>query len=95
MLATLEAPYYIERVSVTSPAKIRKAKKAIFKAFKYQVENRGYTFVEVLSTCPTNWGMSPINSMKWAAENMEKAFPLGVFRDRGAEEDKTEAGANK
>ncbi|RKY28986.1 MAG: 2-oxoglutarate oxidoreductase [Planctomycetota bacterium] len=95
MLATLDAPYYIERVSVATPAKIRRAKKAIFKAFNYQVEERGFTFVEVISTCPTNWGMSPPDAMKWSVEHMEKVFPLGVFRDKGAEKDRTETGADK
>ena len=86
LINTLDAPYYIERVSVTTPGKIRKAKKAIHKAFQYQREGRGYTFVEVVSTCPTNWGMNSPDSMKWAADNMEPIFPLGVFRDQGAEQ---------
>jgi 2-oxoglutarate ferredoxin oxidoreductase subunit beta len=95
MLATLDAPYYIERVSVATPAKIRRAKKAVFKAFNYQAEERGFTFVEIISTCPTNWGLSPPDAMKWADEHMEKVFPLGVFRDRAAEKDRIEAGADK
>jgi 2-oxoglutarate ferredoxin oxidoreductase subunit beta len=92
MLNTLEAPYYIERVSINTPAKIRKAKKAILKAFTYQKEGRGFTFVEVVSTCPTNWGLTPPDAMKWSADNMEPVFPLGLFRDKGAEKEQTESG---
>jgi 2-oxoglutarate ferredoxin oxidoreductase subunit beta len=95
MINTLEAPYYIERVSINTPAKIRKAKKAILKAFTYQKEGRGFTFVEVVSNCPTNWGLTPPDSMKWSAENMEPVFPLGVFRDKGATKEQSEAGEKK
>ena len=59
LLATLVAPYYIERVSLLSPADIIKAKKAVNKAIRYNKENRGFTFIEFISTCPTNWGMNP------------------------------------
>ncbi|MDY6314655.1 MAG: 2-oxoglutarate oxidoreductase, partial [Clostridia bacterium] len=81
MLASLDGPAYIERVTVNNIKNIKAAKAAIEKAFRYQVEGKGYSFVEVVSTCPTNWGMSPIDAMKWMEENMLKHYPLGVFRD--------------
>jgi len=81
MLATLEGPAYIERVAVTRPRDIMKAKQAILKAFKNQVEEKGVSLVEVLSTCPTNWGMRPTEANKWLEENMIPYYPLGVFKD--------------
>ncbi len=80
MLATLEGPAYIERVTVTTPAHIRKAKKAIRKAFEAQIEGKGFTMIEVLSTCPTNWGMSPVEALRWLEENMIPYYPLGVYK---------------
>ena len=85
MLAAVPSSYYIERVAVNTTANINKAKKAIAKAFKYQMEGKGFCMVEVLSTCPTNWGMSPVESLKWLEENMIPYYPLGVYRDKGAE----------
>ena len=85
MLDSLRAPYYIERVSLLSPQDILKAKKAVLKAMKYNNENRGFTFVEFVSTCPTNWGMTPLDAMKWAKENMYPFFPVKLFRDKGTE----------
>ena len=85
MLSQLEGPQYIERVAVTSVAGIRKAKKAILKAFQNQVEGKGFSLVEVISTCPTNWGMTPEKAMQWANENMLPYYPLGVYRDRDAQ----------
>ncbi len=85
MLSQLEGPQYIERVAVTSVAGIRKAKKAILKAFKNQLEGKGFSLVEVISTCPTNWGMTPEKAMQWANENMIPYYPLGIYRDRDAE----------
>jgi 2-oxoglutarate ferredoxin oxidoreductase subunit beta len=81
MLATLDGPAYIERVSVDSVKNIKNAKRAIKKAFQLQMEGKGYTFVEVLSTCPTNWGMSPVEALDWLRENMMKKYPLGVYKD--------------
>ncbi|MEW5736102.1 MAG: thiamine pyrophosphate-dependent enzyme [Thermodesulfobacteriota bacterium] len=83
LLSTLELPYYIERVSLLSPKEIIKAKKAVKKALTYQKEGKGFTFVEMISTCPTNWGMDPLKSRDWARENMLPIFPLGLFKDRG------------
>ncbi|MGA1796343.1 MAG: thiamine pyrophosphate-dependent enzyme [bacterium] len=81
MLATLEGTAYIERVAVDTPARIRKAARAIRKAFQVQLENRGFSLVEVLATCPTNWGMSPLEANRWIRESMQEIFPLGVFKD--------------
>lgn len=68
LLATLVAPYYIERVSLLSPAEIIKAKKAVSKAIQYNKEGRGFTFIEFVSTCPTNWGFDPVKSRDWAGK---------------------------
>ena len=81
IFSQIDGVAYLERVSLTSPSNIRKAKKAIKKAFEYQMEGLGFTMVEVLSTCPVNWGMSPIDSMKWVDEHMTKVFPMKVFKD--------------
>ena len=85
MLRELDGVAYIERVTVDKPANVRKAKKAIRKAFEYQLEGVGYTFVEVVSTCPTNWGMTPQKSFEWMRENMLPYDPLGVYKDVKAE----------
>ena len=73
-----------ERVAVNNTANIAKAKKAIAKAFRYQKEGKGFCMVEVLSTCPTNWGMSPVEAMTWLEENMIPYYPLGVYKDKEA-----------
>ncbi len=85
MLNTFVAPYYIERVSLLTPQDILKAKKAVKKAMQYNKENRGFTFIELISTCPTNWGIDPIESLTWAKENMLPFFKVQNFRDKGAE----------
>ena len=84
LLSTLDGAAYIERVSVDTPANVRAAKKAIRKAFDYQAAGKGFTLVEVLSTCPTNWGLSPVESLAWLRENMMPYYPLGVFKDKYA-----------
>lgn len=81
MLATLDGTAYIERVAVDSPAHVRAAKKAVKKAFQYQIEERGFSLIEVLSTCPTNWGLSPVESLEWLRDKMIPYYPLGVFKD--------------
>jgi len=78
MLATIEGAVYIARVSVHNPQEVAKAKKAIKTAFKLQIAGRGFTLVEVLSTCPTNWGYTPKEALKWLVDNMIPIFPLGV-----------------
>lgn len=80
MLATIQGAAFVERVSVNNPGNIRKAKKAIKKAFEVQLRGEGFGIVEVLSTCPTNWGMTPIDSLKWLEDNMMPYYPLGNFR---------------
>lgn len=81
MLSTIEGAYYIERVSLHDVPNIIKAKKAIKKAFQYQLEGKGFTLVELLSTCPTNWGMTPAASLDWLKENMIPYYPLGVKKE--------------
>lgn len=80
LLSTLEGPVYIERVALDSPAHIRQAKKAVRKALEYQMQGLGFTFVEFLSTCPTNWGLTPSKAMTWLKENMIPYYPLGVYK---------------
>ncbi len=72
---------YIERCTVNSPASILKTKKAIRKAFQYQIDGHGFSLIEILSPCPTNWKMTPIDSCRWIDEVMSKQFPLGVMKD--------------
>ena len=81
LLNALDGPAYIERVTVDSPKNVRKAKKAIKKAFQNQIDGVGYSFIEVVSTCPTNWGMTPQAAFAWMRENMLPYYPLGVVRD--------------
>jgi 2-oxoglutarate ferredoxin oxidoreductase subunit beta len=80
LLATLEGAGYIARRSLHDPKNIRLAKKAIRQAFETQVRGLGFSMVELLSTCPTNWGLSPAEALKWVEERMIPAFPLGDFK---------------
>jgi 2-oxoglutarate/2-oxoacid ferredoxin oxidoreductase subunit beta len=80
VLATLKTPGFITRQAVLSPKYIMKAKKAIKQAFTYQMENRCFSLVEVVSTCPTNWGLTPVAALKWAEDNLLPYFPLGEFK---------------
>lgn len=82
LLNTLEAPAFLARVSVHDPKNINKAKEAIKKAFEYQIQGKGFSMVEVLSTCPTNWGLSPLEALKWLEAKMIPQFPLGVVREK-------------
>lgn len=88
MLATLDGPAYIARVSVHNVAHIVKAKRAIKKAFEYQVAGKGFTLVEVLSTCPTNWGLTPKESLDKVQRDMIPYYPLGEYKDIEAGEKK-------
>ena len=81
MLSTLEGTALAQRVSVDNPAHIREAKKAIKKAFENQINKKGFSIVEVLSTCPTNWGMSPVDALERVRTEMIPYFPLGVYKD--------------
>ncbi|MBM7452738.1 2-oxoglutarate ferredoxin oxidoreductase subunit beta [Acholeplasma morum] len=83
MLQHLEGVAYVERVSLTGAQSVNKVKKSIKKAFQYQLEGRGFTMIEVLSTCPVNWGMGAAEAMKWVTDNMVPEFPLGVYKDVG------------
>ena len=85
LLNTLESPVYIERTSVHNPASVRKTKKAILKALRYQKEGLGYSFVEILSMCPTNWGVEPVTGAEWVKDAMIPWFPLKKFRDHPEE----------
>lgn len=85
LLKELDGVAYAERVTVDTPANVRKARKAIEKAFTYQIEGVGYSIVEVVSACPTNWGLSPQDSFEWLRTNMLPYYPLGVYRDVKAE----------
>ncbi len=87
MLSELDGPEYLERVTVNNVKNIMKAKKAIKKAFQNQVDGKGFSLVEVVSTCPTNWGMTPQNALKWLEDNMLPYYPLGVYKDRSAKEE--------
>jgi 2-oxoglutarate/2-oxoacid ferredoxin oxidoreductase subunit beta len=85
MISTLTGACYVERVSVDTVPNILKAKKAIKKAFQNQIDGKGFSLVEVLSICPTNWGLSPQESMNWLRENMIPYYPLGVKKDTTGE----------
>jgi 2-oxoglutarate ferredoxin oxidoreductase subunit beta len=81
ILALTKGSVYIERTSVNSPKNIRKTKKAIKKAFKIQMAGLGFTLVEVLSPCPTNWKLSPVDSWKWIDDTITKTYPIKVIKD--------------
>jgi len=81
LLSTLDGMAYAERVCVADIPNLNKAKRAIKKAFTLQQEGIGFTFIEVLSTCPTNWGMSPVESGQWVKSTMSQYYPLGVIKD--------------
>lgn len=85
LLATLDGPEYIERVAVNNVKNVKNAKKAILKAFKNQVEGKGFSLIEVVSSCPTNWGMTPTAALEWVENKMLPYYPLGMYKDRSAE----------
>ncbi|MCL2756656.1 MAG: thiamine pyrophosphate-dependent enzyme [Coriobacteriia bacterium] len=85
LLSTLDGVAFAQRVMVDTPKSVRAAKKAIRKAFEYQIEGAGYTIIEVLATCPTNWGLSPTKAFAWMRDNMLPYYPLGVYKDIKAE----------
>ncbi|MBR5438801.1 MAG: 2-oxoglutarate oxidoreductase [Clostridia bacterium] len=82
MLSQLDGPEYITRVAVNNVKNVKNAKKAIKKAFENQVNGKGFSLVEVVSTCPTNWGLTPQDALKWVDEKMIPYYPLGVYKDR-------------
>jgi 2-oxoisovalerate ferredoxin oxidoreductase beta subunit len=81
MLASLDAPYYLERTALGNAKHNNKTRKAVRKAIQYQLDNKGFTLVEILSPCPTGWKMTPVDSTRFVLENMTQVFPLGVYRD--------------
>jgi len=81
IVALVKGAVYIERTAVNSPANIRKTKKAIRKGFQAQIDNLGFSLIEILSPCPTNWRMNPLESWQWIDKEMIKEFPLGVIKD--------------
>ncbi len=80
MLSTIPGAVFVERVILNTPANVRKAKKVIEKAFDIQEAKLGFTFIEFLSACPTNWGMSPEDALKWVASDMAEYYPVQNFR---------------
>ena len=86
MLSTLDGTTYAERIAVDCPKNVMAAKKAIKKAFQNQIDKKGFSIVEVLSTCPTNWGLAPTEALTWLRENMMPFYPLGVYKDKSKEE---------
>lgn len=80
MLSTIDGAAYIARVAVNNPVNMAKAKSSIKKAFQLQMSGEGFTLVEVLSTCPTNWGMTPLEAVKWLEQNMISYYPIGVLK---------------
>ena len=87
MLSTLDGPEYIERVAVNNVKNVKAAGKAILKAFKNQVEGKGFSLIEVVSSCPTNWGMTPQKALEWIDEKMIPYYPLGVYKDKSAQKE--------
>ncbi len=81
IVALIKGAAYVERVAVNSPANIKKAKKAISKAFQVQIDHLGFSLVEILSPCPTNWKMSPLEAWQWIDKEMTTEFPLGLIKD--------------
>jgi len=82
MLSEIQGPEYLERVAVNNVKNVRAAKKAIKKAFQNQIEGKGFSLVEVISACPTNWGLTPTKALQWIDDNMIPYYPLGVYKDR-------------
>ena len=86
LLASLDGPSYIQRVAVNNVKNVKQAKKAIKKAFENQIEGKGFSLIEVVSSCPTNWGMIPQQALDWVEEKMIPYYPLGVYKDKTSEE---------
>ena len=82
MLSTLDGVALAQRVTVDSPKNIIAAKKAILKGFQNQLDKKGFSIIEVVSTCPTNWGLSPEKALEWLRENMLPYYPLGVYKSK-------------
>lgn len=87
MFKEIDGVAYLERLTVGTPAKVKKAKKSIRKAFEYQMAKKGFTMLEFLSTCPVNWGMTPIDAINYVENTTVKTYPLKVFKDIGENND--------
>lgn len=85
LLSTLDGTTYAERVTVDNIRNVNKAKKAIKKAFQTQIDKKGFSIVEIVSTCPTNWGLTPVKAFGWMRDNMLPYYPLGLYKDKTAE----------
>lgn len=86
LLSTLDGVTLAQRVSIDCVKNVNEAKRAIKKGFKNQINKQGFSIIEVTSSCPTNWGMKPIDSLTWVRENMLKYYPLGIYKDTVKEE---------
>ncbi len=86
LLSNVDGAAYLERVAVNNVKNVKAAKKAIKKAFANQIEGKGFSLIVVVSTCPTNWGLTPQKALNWLEENMLPYYPLGVYKDKYAEE---------
>ena len=86
LLSNVDGATYLERVAVNDVKNVKNAGRAIKKAFQYQLEGKGFSLIEVLSTCPTNWGLTPDKALEWLKDNMMPYYPLGVYKDKYAEE---------
>ena len=87
LLSALDGPEFIARVAVNNVKNVRNAKKVIQKAFENQIAGKGFSLVEVISSCPTNWGMTPQNALNWVEEKMIPYYPLGIYKDKSAEKE--------
>ncbi len=87
LLREVEGAAYLERVAVNDVKNVRNAARAIKKAFQYQMEGKGFSLIEILSTCPTNWGFTPDKALEWLEQNMIPYYPLGVYKDKYAEKE--------
>lgn len=87
MLSTLDGPEFIARVAVNNVKNVNNARKIIKKAFENQINKKGFSLVEVISSCPTNWGLTPSDALKWVDEKMIPYYPLGIYKDRSAKEE--------
>ncbi len=87
LLREVDGAAYLERVAVNDVKNVKNAGRAIKKAFQYQMEGKGFSLIEILSTCPTNWGLTPDKALEWLEENMIPYYPLGVYKDKYAEKE--------
>ncbi len=87
LLREVDGASYLERVAVNDVKNVKNAARAIKKAFQYQMEGKGFSLIEILSTCPTNWGFTPDKALEWLEQNMIPYYPLGVYKDKYAEKE--------